>query len=51
MLPLQFGPFAPVVANPLSVVLLVVAFVLLGGSSLVFGYLSLRGAIAALAPE
>lgn len=51
MLPLQFGPFTPVLADPVSVVLLVVALALLGGASGVFGYLSLRGALAALLPE
>lgn len=51
MLPLQFGPFTPVLADPLSVVLLAVALLVIGGASAVFGYLSLRGVVAAVAPE
>jgi len=48
---LQLGPFAPIFANPVSVVLVVVSLVLLGGASAVFGYLSLRGVLAALTPD
>jgi hypothetical protein len=51
MLPLQLGPLTPVVSDPLSVVLIVVAVAILGGASAVFGYLSLRGVVAAVAPE
>jgi len=49
-LPLQLAPLENVVADPVSIVLVAFGALFVGAASLVFGYLSLRGVIAALAP-
>lgn len=51
MLPLQYAQLGNIVADPISVVLVALGAVLVGVPSLVFGYLSLRGLLAAATPE
>ena len=51
MFPLQLSPLGNIVADPVSIILVALGALFVGGASLVFGYLSLRGAIAAVAPE
>lgn len=51
MLPLQLAPLGNIVADPVSILLVAFGALFVGGASAVFGYLSLRGAIAAMTPE
>jgi hypothetical protein len=51
MLPLQYAELGNVVADPISVVLVAFGAVLVGAPSLAFGYLSMRGLVAAVTPE
>lgn len=51
MFPLQLESLQAVVADPLSIVLVVFGALFLGTAMLVMGYLSIGGVVAALAPE
>ena len=51
MLPLQLAELANIVADPVSIVLVLVGLLVLGAAGGAFGYLSLRAAVAALVPR
>lgn len=51
MLPLQLGNLEAIVADPLSIVLLVFGALFIGAAMLVMGYLSIGGVLSVLAPE
>lgn len=51
MLPLQYAQLGNIVADPIAVVLIAFGAVFVAAPSLAFGYLSMRGLVAAVTPE